>query len=791
MAFEITRAARSKTLSGDIRPQIVLEVDGHGFFYGSSLIEKTILLDDGFLLDDGWFFDSTFPIDNQKDLLTLEGTTQRISQQLLQDEGGTSSTTNVVLSFMNGQGGMFELLNEQEIISRKAAVWLGLEGTAFPEDFIRIFNGNITQVAAPPGKINLTVSHPDHLKRAELFQKINSELTDDIDNSQTSLPLLTTEGLLLPGDALKTYIRIDDEIIEYTGISSNTLTGLTRGALGTTAVAHDNEATVESFYRLEGQAIELALKLLISGSEEYWVKDLGVASTTTNSFVVETPNLNSLKNVRPGDLCKIEGTLNNVAEATVFSVLDQPQGTLVTLTSSVLVPEGDSDAVVSFKSRYNVLNEGVGLEPDQVDIAEFEETSLVFSSSIPEYDFYIKDTINGKDLINTQILFPAACFSLPRKGRVSLGRAKPPLLSDKTITIDENSVLNAARLQIERSSLENFFNSVVYKYDPDTLTDRFLQGRVTISATSLGRIKTGNKPYVVESLGLRPSGALDEVLARNSRDILERFQFGADYIRDVQVPFSVGWNLEVGDTVIVEGLQLYDAKRRQIGLEPRVFEVQNRSFNIKSGQISLALLDTTFSSTARYGVITPSSQVGVGSTASRVIVKKSYGTSEFEVEQEKWLTFVGAKVLVHSEDWSIEGVSTLIGFDPNNQNAMLLDPPLAFVPGENYIVQTPNYDEADSIWKATGVYFSPTIAVTGDSMDGFSFEVDRPDEIFVGSQVVVHSFDYSVSSVETVVTEIVGDMITVEDDLGIVPLTGFEVRLVGFVSDEGLSYRYF
>ena len=52
------------------------------------------------------------------------------------------------------------------------------------------------------------------------------------------------------------YIKIDDEIISYTGVSTKTLSGtVTRGARGTTAAAHADGATVE-FYQFNGLILD-------------------------------------------------------------------------------------------------------------------------------------------------------------------------------------------------------------------------------------------------------------------------------------------------------------------------------------------------------------------------------------------------------------------------------------------------------------------------------------------------------------------------------------------------------
>jgi hypothetical protein len=809
MSFETTRAARSATRSGVIEPQIVVQIEGYSKTLTSATIVEAVRFDDGLLFDDGWLFDDLKAVDEQEDLISLDGTTNNITQQLMPTEGGTSSTTNVTIAIVNKDNRFKDMLRPQgsnDIISKKASVYLGVSGTAFPEDFIRIFVGNVTQVSTPQGMIRLTVSHPEHLKRAELFQKISTELTDELSDTATTIPLLSTEGMLLPQDLLTTYVRINDEIIRYTGISGNSLTGCTRARLNTFAAEHELEDTVETFYVLgdatqDSNAITLALKVLISGSEQPWISDKPVSSigvspdiNTINSIVIPGEKLRAVNNLTAGDFCTITDAGiagNNVINAVVSQVIDEDIGTRVVLSGVALAPELDSSgAMVSFTSRFATLPDGVGMTPDQVDIDEFENVLGLFGSSIPNYSIYLKDTINGKDLVNKEILFPAACYSLPRKGRVSVGKARPPVAEARTVTIDESTVLNASELSIERSMLDNFYNAVVYKFEQDSIEDKFLQGRVTVSASSINRIKTGNNPFVIESRGLRKTNDNEPIIANNARNLLERYQFGAEVISNVRVPFGVGWNMEVGDTVIVEGLGIYDTKTGEMGLSPRIFEVQNRGFNFRQGMITLSLIDTAFSSSARYGVITPSSLVESASEETRLIIKRSFGTPALEPEQEKWRQFIGLKICVHDESWTEIGHATLLGFDPANQSAMLLSEGLGFVPGPDYIIEAPHYQQADALWKAVGVYMAPHVLVTSGESE-FSFRVDKPEVFFEGAIVIVHSQDYSVKSDETSVVVIDDDLIVVATSLSFEPQEDYQVSLIGFVSDQGLPYRYF
>ena len=75
--------------------------------------------------------------------------------------------------------------------------------------------------------------------------EINSTTAAEaIDASETEIDLTSATGFDSSGT-----VFIDNEEITYTGISTNTLTGCTRGANSTTAASHDNGVTVTQFTR--------------------------------------------------------------------------------------------------------------------------------------------------------------------------------------------------------------------------------------------------------------------------------------------------------------------------------------------------------------------------------------------------------------------------------------------------------------------------------------------------------------------------------------------------------------
>ena len=70
---------------------------------------------------------------------------------------------------------------------------------------------------------------------------VTTTLNGAIDASTTTIVL--TSAVQFPSTGTS-FVLIGSEMIQYTGISGNTLTGVTRGARGTTAASHSNNATV-------------------------------------------------------------------------------------------------------------------------------------------------------------------------------------------------------------------------------------------------------------------------------------------------------------------------------------------------------------------------------------------------------------------------------------------------------------------------------------------------------------------------------------------------------------------
>ena len=418
MAFSLTEGAIDKQGLRKQEPSLVLEIDGYSKVFGMhKLLRYTRIGGPGLYIDGTWEIGGTYYDKSVQDWISLDGTTSSISQQLLQDKGGTSSITSFQISLIDFNELVTALISPgvvlDDILGREAFVYLGYKDTLFPQDYILLFNGIIDEVESG-GMIKLNISNPELKKRQDIFPQIETDLNGAINNVVTTITLDSITNLVLPVvGVLETYVRVDDEIIRYTGINTGTnqITGCTRAQFGTIAVNHDDGASVSSFLRLQGTAINLALYLMLSGPNEYYKEDYpvsnfgidGAGNVNLQGIYFAGVDMETKWGLTVGSFITTTGAslaANNVTLRQITSITTTADGTFVIINGAPLAIEGASNALAKFKSDYNILPDGLGMGAHQVDVDEFERIDQLFTSSIPTYDFYVTDTINGKDFID-------------------------------------------------------------------------------------------------------------------------------------------------------------------------------------------------------------------------------------------------------------------------------------------------------------------------------------------------------------------------------------------------------
>lgn len=914
MAVELTQTAQIKADGQTQEPQLVLQIEGVDTVFGIGQVKKFVRIGDpGLLIGDEWKIGGLNAYEDQSDVIDLSGSSNTISQQLLQDKGGTSSVPSIQVSLIDIDNEITRLITPgnvvEDILGRKASVYLGYQETAFPQDFVRIFAGVIDEINAGT-TIILNVAHPEQKKRVDIFQKITTKLMTDLNfrsfniqhinyvtrrdvvgtvtvtytsgaiagsevvsvagtniivqiqagvtlaqnirnaiersinalslveikidddfqsepqTLQSTTPLVSdttinvesTKGMLLPVplEGFRTYVRVDDEVIEYTGFTDTTITGCTRGAFAardqrSEGTNHDIDTTVDTFYRLEGQAFDLVLKILMSGGPQYFVEDIQIKSivevegvgTIPNAVWFENINIQDAWGITSGDRASIVGDAipgNNVTDALIADIVATPYGSYIILDGVSLTSQILSTGTISFASKWNVFPEGAGLElgGDEVDIPEFERLRGVFSSSIFDYDFYLKDTIEAKSFIDTDILFPTGAFSLPRRGKISVGYTSPPIGAADIKVLDSTNTSKPQQTKIKRSINKYFYNTVLFKYNEAVTDDLFLSGDLEVNEDSKNRIPVGNKTLVISARGLRPSVDASVIIEILKRRFQDKYKFGAELITTTAF-YGKTFNTDVGDVVVFGDsvLQLPDTKKGSRDFSPRLFEVSNKSLSIKTGEIKLDLLDSGYSlADGRYGIISPGSlTVAAGSSGDMVKIKNSFETVSPQLEKSKWTPYIGQRVIVHDELWDNIHETTLLGFSASDNYLMLLDDPVPFPVLDDYVIDIAQYPDNDNpedqqLSKRVFVYTNPVVEILSASSQ-LQFTVSGLDasKFLEGAVVLVRDVDWDVVSPEVKVTDVTGSTITVSAPLGFTPLAGYEVDFIGF-KDGGAPYRY-
>jgi hypothetical protein len=348
--------------------------------------------------------------------------------------------------------------------------------------------------------------------------------------------------------------------------------------------------------------------------------------------------------------------------------------------------------LVEVRSQWDTLPDGLKMHGDEIDVTEHLRWFNLFLSSV-EYDFRLADSIeNAKEFIEQQIYSPMAAYSLPRKSRASMGYHIGPIPGQGIVTFDQSNIKNPSRVKIRRSTNKQFYNEIVYKFDEDILEeDKFLSGYIAISETSKGRIRGANKPFIISAKGIRAELAGDAIVQIQSLRRLKRYEFAAE-VFTFEAFLADSFGVEIGDVIVFDGreLQLPDSKTGLKGIAPRFLEVQNKDFQIKTGDVKFEAVDTSFDGSARYGLISPSSRIKVGFSASQFLIEQHfssrYGVNEFR----KWQKLKRPAVKVRNSDFSTLGTTVIT---QANSNTITVDPPLEFTPTEGMILEFSDYSD--------------------------------------------------------------------------------------------------
>src|SRR5574343_587894 len=281
MAIELSQKTQLALDERNLTPNIILEIDGVDKIYGALNVTKIPHFDEDNLFFDltpDLYWDGVIVDSNSRDYISLSGSCNTLSQQLLQDKGSAQSVTTFQVELIDKNEEITQLVTPgvilDEIIGVKARLYLNFKdkGTTHPEDSILFHRGIISKVQTGPASVSLTISSPERQKRQKVFINQKAVLSAGINAVVTTIPVISTEGFFLPSDSgtMRSFFQIGDEVIEYTSFDATNFYGCVRGSLGTVATTHNIDDEASSIYRLEENCINMALKLMLSGGDSVY-----------------------------------------------------------------------------------------------------------------------------------------------------------------------------------------------------------------------------------------------------------------------------------------------------------------------------------------------------------------------------------------------------------------------------------------------------------------------------------------------------------------------------------------
>lgn len=642
----------------------------------------------------------------------------------------------------------------------------------------------------------------------EVANVIEGQITGDDENIQivealtelvidNTINVVTTIGLIESGDVFRSYIRIEDEIMEVVSIDSDVQLTVVREKFQTVPVTHEADSEIVSFYTLEGNPLDVARKMMLSEEgNPFSIIDIDVKSVNfevANGILFEYFNIQILTGLEIGDTIQIPSGIN-AGDYTITGFGTRPEGDSF-ITMLGLLQETAIVYKASYRSQWNVLPSGLSMMPSEVDLPEFASVQREFGNAFVDILPYFKDTIkNAKEFIDTKILFPQGMYSIIRGARTSVKYTAPPLSIEVLPVLSAANVTNPESIKQKRATYKYLYNEVLYQYNEDAVEDKLLNLLGTLSQESKNRIDIGNKQLKIEAGLLRRSNLTTQAIEIATDRLITRYKFAAQFYSGLKVLYKDFFNIEIGDTVILDGesLKFVNPKTGERNLPLAQYEIVNKKHNVVDGSISLDIVNTGFLLDQRIGVFSPSSEVATGSTVDTLILRETLNTNEFAFEPQRYTEFIGGQIRVRSQDYTFDEIVTIESLSSTNINAINISA-LSQVPQDGWIFEIPDYGLLDSS-EVSELYklkytFEMLQAEIDIVTDESNFTVIDATGLFIGQKIQVHSDDYARDSFDVEISNIAGSLITLITVLEFLPVSGDKLETRSFTDGFGYSLR--
>jgi hypothetical protein len=346
------------------------------------------------------------------------------------------------------------------------------------------------------------------------------------------------------------------------------------------------------------------------------------------------------------------------------------------------------------------------MDPSEVDLEEFDRLNRLFLGGF-NYDFRLTSDINAREFIESQIFRPITAFSILRRGRSSLGFHSPPIPGAEMISLNQENVENAPNLKIKRSLSKNYYNTAIYKFDFDILKGDIKSVRTVTDTTSINDFNVGSRSIEILAEGMRTTTGGAALAQSNGNRYLNRYKRASEFVDQIEVRFGDVFNLDIGDNIILDlaDLQISDIKSGTRSGEARIFQVLNKSMDLKTGKVTVSVVDTNFDGASRYSLVAPASLIKTGTSTTQFTIQKSFDSIYSSNEYLKWKRFGTPFVTVRSPDGVRFGSARILTI---TGNTITLETALSFTPLAGDLVQFSEYNSSDEDEKVVYCFMRDT-----------------------------------------------------------------------------------
>jgi hypothetical protein len=208
----------------------------------------------------------------------LSGTSQTLNPDLANASIGSISFSLVDLASIVTTTLGAQLQLGRSTRQQRVRIYVGYQGLAWA-DYTLVQTQLVSQIAYSDGAYKFSCADVQRLLRKDLFDIAKTNLAVSVLADDTSITVVSTAGFSTVAhgtsysdapSATVGYVKIEDEVIRYTGSDATHFTGCTRGALNTRAVDHlidptvaeERQTPVAEYVYLELPAVDLLYRLL-------------------------------------------------------------------------------------------------------------------------------------------------------------------------------------------------------------------------------------------------------------------------------------------------------------------------------------------------------------------------------------------------------------------------------------------------------------------------------------------------------------------------------------------------